>query len=64
MTCDDAAAFLGPVGRGELAALDRPVTFDDDSAEQVAALGKDSSPTAYLFVCLHCGAHLAYSDAL
>jgi uncharacterized protein CbrC (UPF0167 family) len=72
--CADAAAFLGPAGRAELEshadALDM-LRHEHDaygwSAEEVedhvAALDRDGQPTAYLFRCLHCGTHLAYSDS-
>lgn len=69
--CADAAAFLGRVGwddvrhlpdalaslRAELAQL------GVDADEQVAAMHRDGDLTGYLFRCLHCGTHLAYSDA-
>jgi uncharacterized protein len=69
----NAAAFLGPVGASELAnypdAL-QMLSHEHDqyrwTPEQVAdylkALHRDHSPTAYLFRCLVCGLHLAYSD--
>jgi uncharacterized protein CbrC (UPF0167 family) len=31
-------------------------------AAHLSELSIDSEPTAYLFVCLRCGTHLAYSD--
>jgi uncharacterized protein CbrC (UPF0167 family) len=69
--CADAAAFLGRVGwddvrhlpdalaslRAELAQL------GVDADEQVAAMHRDGDLTSYLFRSLHCGTHLAYSDA-
>jgi len=72
--CDDAAAFLGPAGRVELAAHPDALEMlahehdpdgwpDDQVAGHLVALSRDGQPTAYLFTCLHCGAHLAYSDA-
>jgi len=35
---------------------------EEEVEEYLAALDKDDMPTAYLFECRHCGAHLAYSD--
>ena len=72
--CGDAAAFLGPAGRAELdrhpdalEALRREGADRGWDAAQTAdylrALGRDDPPTAYLFACLHCRAHLAYTDA-
>lgn len=72
--CADAAAFLGRVGwddvrhlpdalaslRAELAQLGVDASAAD---EQVAAMHRDGDLTGYLFRCLHCGTHLAYSDA-
>ncbi|WP_130510106.1 CbrC family protein [Krasilnikovia cinnamomea] len=72
--CGDAAEFHGPVGAAELAAFPDAlecvrleVRGDGGwSAEQVEgyvqSLSKDGQPTAYLFRCRRCGAHLAYSD--
>lgn len=71
--CGDAAAFLGPVGVGELAnypdareMLSHDHNRDGWSLEQSVSyltnLRRDASPTAYLFKCLGCGRHLAYSD--
>jgi uncharacterized protein CbrC (UPF0167 family) len=45
--CGDACAFLGRMGQAEL----------------VEAIHPDGDLTAYRFRCLHCGAHLAYTDA-
>jgi uncharacterized protein CbrC (UPF0167 family) len=72
--CGDGAAFLGPVGRTELEQLDeasdvlRAGLSEDgweaiDVDEYLSALSKTGSPTAYLFRCLVCGSHLAYSDS-
>lgn len=69
----NAAAFLGPVGASELAkypdALEILSHEHDEyrwTPQQVTdylkALHRDHSPTAYLFRCLLCGLHLAYSD--
>ncbi len=71
--CGDAAAFLGLVGRKELEpypdALETLRHENDEYnwppeqvEEYIAGLDKDGQPTAYLFRCLHCGTHLAYSD--
>ena len=69
--CGDAAAFLGRAGtdelppdavesiREEVAEYGWPA---DDVEEYVESLDAEGSPTAYLFRCLHCGRHLAYSD--
>ncbi len=72
--CADAAAFLGPAGRVELEARPDALEMlahehdidgwaDDQVAGYLGALSREGQPTAYLFVCLRCGAHLAYSDA-
>ena len=71
--CDDAAAFLGPVGWEGLA--DRPDAveslraqvegwgFADEEVEAViGSLDVEGSSTAYLFRCRHCALHLAYAD--
>ncbi len=71
--CDDAAAFLGPVGWDELgdhpdAAADvrRRLTRDGtDPADVdvlVGSLDVEGSATGYLFRCTRCGEHLAYAD--
>ncbi|WP_101789142.1 CbrC family protein [Nonomuraea indica] len=71
--CGDGAAFLGPVGAAKLAAFPdarETLRFEHStggwSPEQVddflAALDEDGDPTAYLFRCRTCGAHLAYAD--
>lgn len=71
--CGDATAFLGVVGRKELApypdALEGLRHEHDEygwAAEEVeeylANLDKEGEPTAYLFRCRHCSTHLAYSD--
>jgi hypothetical protein len=71
--CGAPAAFLGRVGFEELSrlpdALDM-VTHENDgygwspdqSAEHVRSLHPDGDATAYLFRCLACGTHLAYTD--
>lgn len=69
--CGDGAAFLGRAGAAELA--DHPDALamlaremDRWPADQVeefpGALDKDGQPTAYLFRCRVCAAHLAYAD--
>ena len=71
--CDDAAAFLGAAGKDDIAAHpDAAEALRAESAGRgwdpptthryLRALTKDGSPRAYLFRCLHCGKHLAYSD--
>jgi len=71
--CSDAAAYLGRVGFSGLSdhpdALDMVQHEHDEfgwSAEQSRAyanrLSADGESTAYLFRCLSCGRHLAYSD--
>jgi uncharacterized protein len=71
--CGEACAFLGAVGRvglevhadalemlrGENGGFGWPA---QQMEEYLDALSADGSPTAYLFRCLHCSAHLAYSD--
>lgn len=72
--CDDGCAFLGAVGWDELsehpdavAAVLLQVTgwglAGEDAEAFVGSLDTDGASTAYLFRCLHCGAHLAYADA-
>ena len=71
--CDDGCAFLGAVGRPELD--DYPDAWESlkreceeygwgqpDVSAYLDSLAKDGSPTAYLFRCLVCGTHLAYTD--
>ena len=71
--CGDAAAFVGLAGHAELerhpAALaivrresEEAGMGRDEVDDYVESLDKDGEPTAYLFRCLHCGTHLAYSD--
>ncbi|MEU5779429.1 CbrC family protein [Streptomyces venezuelae] len=71
--CHDAAAFIGEVGYGKLAA--HPEALDQlrqdlrmggwrDAAQLeqfLTHLGQDA--TAMLFCCTVCGAHLAHADA-
>jgi uncharacterized protein len=71
--CADGAAFLGRVGSSLLTAL--PTDAQDAvlraaeeaaggerSAELLGALDADSTPTAYLFRCLHCQRFDSYID--
>ncbi|RPF35630.1 uncharacterized protein CbrC (UPF0167 family) [Streptomyces sp. TLI_185] len=71
--CGDGAAFLGHAGTRELKAF--PDAVDDlrrrcaewgwppDQVEDfLGSLDKNGQPTAYLFRCRACGAHLAYAD--
>ena len=71
--CDDAGAFLGPMGRAELAALGpKAVAAIQTSTElegqdwqrMLTSLRKDKSPTAFVFRCLHCGVFGGYTDSL
>jgi uncharacterized protein CbrC (UPF0167 family) len=72
--CGDGAAFLGRVGWDQLRddpnalaslhAEAREVGLDETRAEAwIRRLAPDGDFTGYLFRCLHCGVHLAYSDA-
>jgi uncharacterized protein len=72
--CADAAAFLGRVGWDEVRHLPDAVAslradltqLGVDAAaadEQISMMHRDGDLTGYLFRCLHCGIHLAYSDA-
>ena len=62
--CDDAAAFLGPVGYPEL--IGHPEALDqlrrDLGDDGVRNLSRDGSPTGYLFRCRHCAVELADWD--
>ncbi|MEV4266246.1 CbrC family protein [Kribbella sp. NPDC049584] len=71
--CGDAAAFLGRAGYADLRgfpdALEMLLRENEEfgwSPEQcesyVQHLDADGEATGYLFRCLHCGTHLAYSD--
>ena len=71
--CGDGCAFLGAVGRADLDGYPDALEMlcrehdglgweegaVDAYIDSVSATG---SPTAYLFSCMHCGGHLAYSD--
>ncbi|HSX67600.1 CbrC family protein [Nocardioides sp.] len=72
--CSDAAAFLGLVGWADVANLPDAIESlradlaeigvgEDEADRQIKMMRRDGDLTGYLFRCLHCGAHLAYSDA-
>ncbi|SNT16686.1 hypothetical protein SAMN05421812_103493 [Asanoa hainanensis] len=72
--CADGAAFLGPAGYHDLAShpdaismiradLRRSGWSDGDADELIRGFDRTGEPTAYLFGCLHCGAHLASWDS-
>jgi len=70
--CDDAAAFLGPMGHVEVKKLGPAAVkaVRDESGLDGAEwedyfneLNRDSGPTAYIFRCLHCRGFRAYSDS-
>lgn len=69
--CDDAGAFLGPMGRADLEKLGAEAIAvireesgypDGEWEEYFTDLNRDFGPTAYLFRCLHCGRLGGYSD--
>lgn len=71
--CSDGAAFLGRAGFEELRehpdAIEMLLREHDEfgwtpekSKAYVEALHRDGDATAYLFRCLHCDRHIAYSD--
>jgi len=75
--CKDATAFLAPVGIAEIRANYREVEYEvlnyvihdleisgGAATRMVESLKKDSSPTAYLFRCLHCQRHHVHVDSL
>lgn len=64
--CGDAAAFVGRAGWAEI--KDRPAVIAELEAqgwpaEDLRHLDADGDARAYLFLCLECGAELAYTDA-
>jgi uncharacterized protein CbrC (UPF0167 family) len=72
--CADAAAYLGMAGFDQLRHLPdaleslrsegRTLGQDAAAVEQwIRRLDVDGDMNAYLFRCLQCGSHLAYSDA-
>ena len=69
--CNDAAAFLGPMGRKELeelgpaaiVALQQSTGLDGEELNTFfAALDRGNGPTAFVFKCLHCSALKTYAD--
>ena len=69
--CNDAALFLGPVGKEQLeqygseaiAAIRAECGYEGDEwQEYLDALDRDHGPTAYVFRCRHCGKLGGYSD--
>ena len=69
--CNDAAAFLGPMGYKDLKELDnaalasfkQALGISDEKWEKLFHdLDRDGSPTAYLFQCLHCDVYGGYTD--
>src|SRR5688500_7767429 len=69
--CNDAAAFLGAMGREELRGLGAEAVeavrneLELEGAEWrkfFNSLHKENGPTAYVFQCLHCSAIKAYAD--
>jgi uncharacterized protein CbrC (UPF0167 family) len=69
--CGDAGEFLGAAGKVELERLGSGAMEavrkeaglnGEDWQAYLQALDKESSPTAYIFKCRHCGAFGGYSD--
>jgi len=70
--CSDAAAFVGRVGYDDLRGLPDAVEVllaenaqfwsPEQCEDYVRHLDADGEATGYLFRCLRCGTHLAYSD--
>ncbi len=73
--CDDATAFLAPVGYAELEGEFREfqgsvlnhiiyeMRISGGAATRLLqSLNRDAGPTAYLFRCLHCGQHHVHVD--
>jgi len=71
--CDDAAAYLGPFGYMEIMRQDllgELMTYIMDEMQYqgrpasllAESLHRDHGPTAYVFQCLHCEAHLFHID--
>ncbi|GAB3811013.1 CbrC family protein [Kribbella italica] len=72
--CGDGAAYLGRTGWDQIKDDDEALKALRDEAQElgmdtaaaqewISRLSPDGDMTAYLFECLHCGVHLAYSDA-
>jgi uncharacterized protein len=71
--CNDAAAFLGPMGYEELkkfgpeaaAAVKEHCGLEGDEwLNFLRSLKRDEAPTAFVFQCLHCSAIRAYTDCV
>jgi uncharacterized protein CbrC (UPF0167 family) len=70
--CGDGAEFIGVAGRSELEtrwAEAIPAIRDDaavgtDWDEYYARMRRDTSPTAYIFRCRHCGRLGGYTDSI
>lgn len=69
--CGDAGEFLGAAGKAELEhyglealeALRKEAGLSgEDWQAYLQVLNKESSPTAYIFKCRHCGVFGGYSD--
>ena len=73
--CDDATAFVGPVGIAELRERYRELEgfvlshiiyelaiSGGAATRMLQSLRRDASPTAYLFTCLHCGQPRVHVD--
>jgi len=73
--CNDATAFLGPVGIAEIRAKHRQLegfvlsyiiytlNISGGAATRfLESISRDGSPTAYLFQCLHCGEPQVHVD--
>ncbi|MDZ5447654.1 CbrC family protein [Micromonospora sp. 4G57] len=71
--CGDGAAFLGAAGHEDLRAhpdalemirddLHRLGWPADQADAMLRRMDRSGEPTAYLFLCLHCGVHLASWD--
>lgn len=73
--CDDATAFLAPVGYAELQGEYREfegsvlnhIIYDigvsgGAATKLLESLNRDNGPTAYLFRCLKCGGHHVHVD--
>lgn len=71
--CADAAAYVGKVGYEELLTVPEALDMvrqadpqfpwtDQQRENYVRSLSATGEATGYLFRCLHCGTHLAYSD--
>jgi uncharacterized protein CbrC (UPF0167 family) len=69
--CGDAGVFLGPNGRSELEAYGAQamVAIQEESGfcgedwkDYFQSLDRNHGPTAYLFLCRHCGVFGGYSD--